>query len=290
MKKRSIIFIFLILILFGVLYFKTDKKEQDNNLLKNEEKYEIINPEGNTVETRIAVPLGFKRMDTGDFGRFLREYPVKEDKSQVLLYNGEKKRNQKAHAAVLNLPIEPENLQQCADSVMRIYAEYFWQKGEYEKIAFHFTDGFLAEYSKWRDGFRIKIEGNKESWIQSKEPDSSYECFQSFMRLVFSYAGTLSMENEAQKIEFSQIAPGDVFLQGGSPGHVVMVLDICENENGKKAILLAQGYMPAQEFHILKNPGHGDDPWYYEDEITYPLKTPEYTFEKGSLKHLCYLD
>ena len=69
-----------------------------------------------------------------------------------------------------------------------------------------------------------------------------------------------------------------------------MVLDICENENGKKAILLAQGYMPAQEFHILKNPEHGDDPWYYEDEITYPLKTPEYTFEKESLKHLCYLD
>lgn len=39
---------------------------------------------------------------------------------------------------------------------------------------------------------------------------------------------------------------GDVFLKGGSPGHVVMVVDLCENEEGQKAFLPGQGYMPAQ--------------------------------------------
>jgi hypothetical protein len=29
-------------------------------------------------------------------------------------------------------------------------------------------------------------------------------------------------------------------------------------------------------------------PWYYEDEISYPFQTPEYTFEEGSLKRLKY--
>ena len=46
--------------------------------------------------------------------------------------------------------------------------------------------------------------------------------------------------------------------------------------------------MPAQEFHVLNNPKHSDDPWYYVDEITYPLSTPEYSFDEGSLKRPNY--
>lgn len=76
--------------------------------------------------------------------------------------------------------------------------------------------------------------------------------------------------------------------EGGSPGHVVMIVDVCENGQGEKAFLLAQGYMPAQEFHVLKNPAHEENPWYYESEITYPLQTPEYIFSEGSLWRLSY--
>jgi len=45
-------------------------------------------------------------------------------------------------------------------------------------------------------------------------------------------------------------------------------------------MLLGQSYMPSQEFHILKS-YENINPWYFvEDEV---LKTPEWTFEKGSL-------
>ena len=96
------------------------------------------------------------------------------------------------------------------------------------------------------------------------------------------------MDVEAEPITAEELHPGDVLLKGGSPGHVVMVIDLCENEQGQKAFLLAQGYMPAQEFHILKNPASETDPWYYEDEIKYPFSTPEYVFEEGSLQRLNY--
>lgn len=256
-----------------------------------EEEVSLIDPEGMTVETRISTPEGYSRIDTIDdvnFTNFVRNYPVKEDGSPVLLYNGSQKGNQSAHVAVLELPIEAEDLQQCADSIMRIYAEYYYTTGQYDKIKFHFVNGFLAEYSKWREGYRISFNGNDANWVQSAGFDDSYACFQKFMRIVFSYAGTLSMENESESISFEEAQVGDVFLKGGSPGHVVMILDICENEQGERAYLLAQGYMPAQEFHILKNPLHENDPWYYESEITYPLHTPEYTFPEGSLKRLSY--
>ena len=86
----------------------------------------------------------------------------------------------------------------------------------------------------------------------------------------------------------SDIQIGDIFIKGCSPGHVVMVVDVCEKE-GKKAFLLAQGYMPAQQFHVLINEYHESDPWYYEDEITYPFITPEYVFNDQCLKRPIYL-
>lgn len=250
----------------------------------------LIDPEGMTLQTRILTPEGYSRdsAEAGSLTEFLREYPLKEDGSPVLLYDGSKKGNQSAHQAVLALPIEASDLQQCADSVMRIYAEYYYQAGQPEKIAFHFTNGFLAEYVRWRDGERIKVEGNQVRWVQSADRDDSYECFVKYLRMVFCYAGTLSMQTESEEIDSSQMRVGDVFLKGGSPGHVVMVIDSCENEAGQRAFLLGQGYMPAQEFHVLKNPQHEDDCWYYEEEITYPFRTPEYTFDQGSCRRLEY--
>lgn len=250
----------------------------------------LIDASGMTLESRIHTPDDYTRTKEADgsLAEFLRNYAMEPDQSPVLLYDGSKKRNQKAHAAVFDLPLEQEDLQQCADSVIRIYAEYFWSTKQYDRIAFHFTNGFDAPYTKWADGYRIRVNGNNVSWIKSAQPDTSYDSLKDYLRIVFSYAGTASMDTEAQPIPLSDLQVGDVFLKGGNPGHVVMVVDLCENADGKKAFLLAQGYMPAQQFHVLKNPAHKDDPWYYEDEVTYPFHTPEYTFQKGSLKRLNY--
>lgn len=123
----------------------------------------LIDSEGMTLQTRILTPEGYSRVpaEAGSLTQFLREYPLKEDGSPVLLYDGREKGNQSVHQAVLALPIEAVDLQQCADSVMRIYAEYYYQTGQPEKLAFHFTNGFLAEYVRWRDGERIKVDGNQ---------------------------------------------------------------------------------------------------------------------------------
>lgn len=252
----------------------------------------LLDSLGMILEHRILTPKGYSRTEEhpGSLAAFLREYPLKEDGSPVLLYDGSEKGIQSAHQAVFSLPIENIDLQQCADSVMRVYAEYLYHSGQDEKIAFHFTNGFLCEWSKWREGWRVQVDGNDVRYVSSAGYDDSYECFQKYLRMVFSYAGTLSMTAESREISLSELRIGDIFLKGGSPGHVVMVVDTCVNEAGEQAFLLAQGYMPAQEFHVLKNPRHNDDPWYYESEVTYPFATAQYTFPEGSLRRLEYLD
>lgn len=250
----------------------------------------LILPEGTTLETRIAVPEGYMRIsaDAGSFTAFLRQYGLKEADAPLLLYDGTKKPRQNVHAAIFTMPVTDTDLQQCADSVIRMWAEYYYQTGQYEKIRFHFTNGFLCEYTKWIQGYRISVTGNEVSWEKRESNADSYAVFENYLETVFCYAGTLSMETyDTASVDLKDLDVGDVLLQGGSPGHVVMAVDVCENEQGERAFLFGQGYMPAQEFHVIKNPAHEEDPWYYETELTFPLKTAEYTFDDpGMIKRL----
>ncbi|HKL80056.1 MAG TPA: DUF4846 domain-containing protein [Mobilitalea sp.] len=247
--------------------------------------FTYINPEGSTLEDRVNPPNSFSRIPSSpeELTGFIRSLHLKDDGSSVLKYDGNPIYNQENHIAVFDLDLGDRDLQQCADSVMRVFAEYYWSLGEYDKIAFHLTNGFLMEYTKWRDGNRIKVEGNDVSWTNTASFDDSYKAFRKYLDMVYAYAGTLSLSQECEDITLEELLPGDLLLQGGSPGHCILVVDIAENEAGKRCFLLAQGYMPAQDFHIIKNFLHEEDPWYYEDEFSFPLDTPSWTFKEGSL-------
>ncbi len=249
------------------------------------EVFSYFNELGNTLDTRIRTPKGFTRTPSvsEELTGYLRGLAVKESGSDVLLFDGQPKSNQDGHVAVFDFDIGDRDLQQCADSVIRVYAEYYWSIGDYEKIAFHLTNGFFMEYTKWREGNRIVVDGNDVRWSKTKEYDDSYEEFRRYLTMVFSYAGTLSLSEECESITLDEIHPGDMFLQGGSPGHCVLIVDVAMDANGNQCFLLAQGYMPAQDFHVLKNPLHPEDPWYYASELTFPLSTPSWTFDEGSL-------
>ena len=258
--------------------------------LPEEPPKSYILPEGTDIESRFLLPDGYVRTEypEGSFGSFVRNYPLKPDGSPVLLWTKEPKGNQRDHMAVFAMQVEEElDVQQCADSIMRIYAEYFRASGQYSRIRFHFVSGFLCDYSTYIQGYRVKVEGSEVSWVQSQPAEDSDRVFNEYMKIVCAYASTLSLEGESVEADLHDLQIGDIFLSGGSPGHVVMVADVCEKD-GRKAFLLAQGYMPAQEFHIIKNPRHEDDPWYYEEEVQYPFRTQAYTFLEGSFRKLLY--
>jgi len=240
----------------------------------------------NAISDRIATLEGYERVkaDSGTFENWLRYFPLKKGKSKVYLYNGNEKANQSAHYAVLDIDVGSKNLQQCADAVMRLRAEYLYSKGDYAYIHFNFTSGDKSEYAKWVEGYRPVAKGNKVRWAKSASPNNSYQNFRQYLDNVFMYAGSYSLSKEMKRVSSLQdMKIGDVFIEGGFPGHAVIVMDMAVNEAGKKIFLLAQSYMPAQDIHILKNPNDSKlSPWYALDfgEILY---TPEWTFGKNSL-------
>ncbi|MCF8245880.1 MAG: DUF4846 domain-containing protein [Saprospiraceae bacterium] len=246
----------------------------------------IDNQEGKTIAERFQPLDGYLRKEApaNSFSNYLRNLPLKPANAQVHLYDGSLKSRQSAHAAVVDMDTGDRNLQQCADAIMRLRAEYLFAQKQYDQLHFNFTNGFNAEYAKWRQGQRVKIEGNRTTWYATNSPSTSYESFRKYLDLVFMYAGTLSLSKELKPKQLKNLEIGDVFIQGGSPGHAVIVVDVAlKSSTGEKVFMLAQSYMPAQEIHVLKNPNDlVMSPWYSAD-FGDELVTPEWTFEWGML-------
>ena len=245
----------------------------------------IINEDGMTVQTRFNPPSGFMRTEIADnsFANSLRQIPLKPAGTKVKYFNGDTK-HLDVYEAVVDMEISNRDLQQCADAIMRLRGEYLYSTKAYSQISFNLTNGFKMDYSKWMAGNRLAVDVNKTSWRKTAEPSNTHKDFRNYMEMVFAYAGTISLAKELHPKNIKDLAAGDVFIIGGSPGHAVIVVDVAENKSGEKVFMIAQSYMPAQETQILKN--KNDDklsPW-YSANIEDKLYTPEWTFEVGHLK------
>lgn len=238
--------------------------------------------EGNTINSRFKTPEGFSRIvpPQKSFGEFLQNYKIKPEGTPVHLFNGKIKQN-KVWAAVLDMPIIEKDLIQCADAIIKLRAEYFYEKGEYENIIFTLTNGMVVPYRKYIEGYRIKVAGNKSEWVKTDKKGESRKIFEEYLEFIYTYCGTASLQKDTVKGELNNIEIGDIFLEAGSPGHAVIVVDLAQNEKGEKIMLLAQSYMPSQEMHILKS-GEEFSPWYKVEDTE--LKTAEWIFPKGSLR------
>jgi len=241
-----------------------------------------------SIENRIPVPEGFERitLSTACFGDWLRHLPLKPGTPDVLLFNGQKKANQTAHIAVVDIDVGDRDLQQCADAVIRLRAEYHFARQRLESIHFQLTSGGVLDFLKWCDGNRPVVAGNRVQWVKSKPSDWSHAEFRKYLDTVFQYAGSSSLSRELEAVkDIKGMRVGDVFIKGGFPGHAVLVVDMaCDPRTGRKVFLLAQSYMPAQDIHVLKNPKEAKlSPW-YDVEFGAVLYTPEWTFARNDLK------
>lgn len=235
-----------------------------------EKPYNLTSMARNTVQETVHIskiddiplPRGYIRTKAaaGSFAHWLRQRPLKKD-TRVFLYNGTLKANQTAQFAVLDIPVGTKDLQQCADAVMRLRAEYLYSQKQFAAISFADNNG--KKYNC--------------------PPNTDRAGFERYLEKVFSYCGTLSLEKQLKPV--IDIQPGDVFIKGGSPGHAVMVMDVAVNSEGQTIYLLAQSYMPAQDIHVLRNPGNESlNPWYAVIPGASEVHTPEWTFKTSQLR------
>lgn len=213
----------------------------------------------------IPVPTGYHRLPEGpgSFGTWLRGVALKKSLT-VYLYNGTPKTNQDAQFAILDIPVGHEDLQQCADAVMRLRAEYLYNSKRYAEICFYTERGVRLDFGECADKGRT--------------------AFDRYLRKVFTYCSTRTLARQLIPASLNTVEAGDVLIRSGSPGHAMLVVDVAVDGQGHRIFLLAQSYMPAQDIHIVRNPGDDRSPWYRADTSIKILSTPEYSFTTSELR------
>lgn len=242
----------------------------------------------NVLKNRFPAPEGYTmaRYPSSSFSSYLQNLLLQPVGTPIKYYDGSTREIDNQHIAVINNPIGNQNLHQCADAIMRLRAEYLWSQRKYNEIKFNFVNGFEAQYSRWIKGERIVVNGNKCFWKTTNEPSNTFNDLQQFLKMVYIYAGTLSLEKELTAVAIENIEVGDVFIVGGSPGHAVIVVNKAVSATNPKDIIicLAQSYMPAQETHLLGCNDFKEKAWFRVDLTQNEFKTPDWLFNTHHLK------
>lgn len=250
---------------------------------------ERINPTGESIRERIKAPQGYQWVneEKGSFGEYLQNLELEPAGTKILDYRNRPIANQSEHVAIISKDIGTKDLQQCADAVIRLRADYLWESNKADKVQFHFTNGDLYTWNDYKKGIRpVLVSSSKVSFEKKASYNDTHEGFRKYLEYIFTYAGTISLNNETKAVkENSKIKTGNIMVTPGSPGHALIIVGTAKNDKGEKVYLLAQGYTPAQSIHIITNPyNNALNPWYKLDVSKNPTTTARYTFRETNIR------
>ena len=159
------------------------------------------------------------------------------------------------------------------DSFMfQFVSEYLWQNGRYDEIRFTDVNDSVMQYA-----------------VDSTRLDSLRHDFEEYLKEVFAWCNTMSMEEETTPRDFMEVEAGDILvhppLEGEDYGHAIVVVDVAKNAKGKVAIMCLEGNTPAREKHIVRNIRLWRNPWFVIDSNDREIKFIKSRFHRGQLRH-----
>lgn len=201
-----------------------------------------------------------KQQDEKSWVYFLQHLPIID--APILDYRGDPVPYQQKHTTIINYDVGTKDLQQCADALMRLRAEYLFQQQRYHEIGFHFVNGLLYKWDQYCDGIKVVSSGDDIKLIKASPSPYTHKSLRSYLDVVYNYASTISLAKELKKT--NEFAAGTVVIHPGSPGHCFIIIDEATDGAGEKVFKLAEGYSPAQSIYVLSNLSEPEiNPWYH---------------------------
>lgn len=206
-----------------------------------------------TVGEAYPPPPGATRLPTDAYGAWLRSLPLRPDGVPIRTHDG---RIVAHDGRPVSLPLVRGDLQQCADSAIRLRAEFTRAVGDAGGLSFHATSGDPLPWRRFSGGERPRAVGNRIVW---SPVDPAGQTWEAWLTAVFMWAGTRSLAAH-DTAPVATPRAGDMLIVGGSPGHAVVLLDVA-TRGAETLLLLGEGYMPAQDFHVEHGPQQGWWTW-----------------------------
>ncbi len=243
-----------------------------------------------SLEERIPTEPGFSRvkLESKSFGSFLRTLPLAAPNTPVLSYRGDVIRgvDHPNVAAVVAIDIGNRDLQQCADAVIRLHAEYRYAQGHRDHV-YRAASGTKLSFARYAAGDRLRVNGNNLSFVPGARPaEPTHALLRTWLDDVFGWANTGVLARDAAHVKLADLRVGDFFVLTGVPyGHAVLVLDMAEDAGGRRALLLGQSFVPAQNVHVLRP--NASTVWFVVNEAEGAVSTPFWEpFPFDSLRRL----
>lgn len=243
-----------------------------------------------TLEERFPTMPGFVRvhLEPQSFGWFLRNLPLAAKNTPVKSFRGDVIRaaDHPNVAGVVAIDVGSRDLQQCADAILRLHAEWRYARG-HRDLMYRAASGTKLSFGQYAAGMRLHVDGNKLSFaLDARRTEPTHALMRAWLEDVFGWANTGALSRDGQHVNFAGLRPGDFFVLTGVPfGHAVLVLDMAVDKQGRRALLLGQSFVPAQNVHVLRpNPSGA---WFVVDENDGAVTTPFWEpFPFDSLRRL----
>jgi hypothetical protein len=228
------------------------------------------------------------KLDAQSFYAFLRTLPLAAPHTPVLSYHGDVIRasDHPNVAAVIAIDIGRRDLQQCADAIIRLHAEYRYARGNRDHV-YRAASGTKLSFARYAAGDRLRVDGNNLAFVRGARPaEPTHALLRTWLDDVFGWANTGALARDGQRVTMTDLRAGDFFVLTGVPyGHSVLVLDVAEDKRGRRALLLGQSFVPAQNVHVLRP--NASTAWFVVNEAEGAVSTPfREPFPFNSLRRL----
>ncbi|MDQ6608858.1 MAG: DUF4846 domain-containing protein [Bacteroidota bacterium] len=238
---------------------------------------------GDTISPQSSSALSHvtKRIvtDSTSWVYFLQHLPEKN--GPVINYKGVEVGGQSKHFSIINYDVGTQDLQQCADALMRLRAEYLFAQKRFDEIGFHFVSGQYYRFTDYCKGLKPVAKGNDVKFLSSAPTEKTHQQLRKYLDFVYAYASTISLAKELK--DANEFEPGTIIIHAGSPGHCFIITDEAITATGEKLYKLVEGYTPAQSIYVLQNTA---DPslGYWHALKKGKIQTASYVFESYQLK------
>jgi hypothetical protein len=184
--------------------------------------------------------------------------------------------------AILTYDVGRADLQQCADALIRIRAEYLYAHRRYSEIGFHFIGGGYYTWTDYSRGIRPVNRGGRLVFLSTAPASGvTHRDLRNYLDIVYTYANTVSLCKELKPAD--RFETGTVIIHPGSPGHCSLVIDEAVMDRRDTVYKLVEGFMPAQSIYILSNPYEPRlSPWYHLHKG--PVTTASFEFRNYYLR------
>jgi hypothetical protein len=211
-----------------------------------------------TLEARFPTPPGYQRVqvEPGSFAEWLRSLPMAPEGTPAKSFDGRVSLDADDDylAGVVAIDIGNADLEQSADVILRLQAEWLWSRGEKANISYLSATKLAMPLSRWEKGQRLIPNGPNMFWvIKGKPAEVDHAEFRKYLDAVFNWANSTSLSIRSKPVEDPKdLLAGDFFLQLQPPNQVAVVLDVAEKPSGERVALLGQARNPAESVHVVR--------------------------------------